>query len=190
MMKFKSYEAFEQDYKKYRYVDKVSSRYYPQHSLNEKELKSYYEQYVKKWHATSIKIKKTVKSTTSAKIQKDQKKEKSKDMLLYETVIRRDKTCRLLAILTPLEREIWKRHQNRLGHILDGAHVFGKGAYPWMRYEAKNIVLLNRFSHSCLDTGKSPIDGHQISFEEKEAWWQRIVGVEEWYFLERLACRA
>jgi hypothetical protein len=170
MEKFKSYEDFKDDYKDYHYINKVSNRYYPRKPLNEKQLQSYYLQYAKKWGKANSKV-----NSNSVN--------KSEDMLLYEKILERDKKCRLLSILTISERTIWNDHQNGLGSILDGAHVFGKGAYPWMRYELKNVVIINRFSHSCLDLNKSPVDGHSISTDEKIAWWKRIVG-DDYKYLE------
>jgi hypothetical protein len=45
-----------------------------------------------------------------------------------------------------------------------------------MRFVIDNVVLLNRISHGWLDSGKSPINGKSITVEEKQAWWERIVG--------------
>jgi hypothetical protein len=56
-----------------------------------------------------------------------------------------------------------------------------------MRYEPKNVITINRFSHSCLDLSKSPVDGHPISVDEKIKWWQRIIGKEDWDYLEELS---
>lgn len=174
MAKFKSFKEFEADYHEYNYIDKVSNRYYPLNSLNNKQIQRYYLQYVKKWNKANAKPETTPH-------------EKSADLLMYEMVLARDKHCRLLAVLSPSERAVWNEHQNGMGDILDGAHVFGKGAYPWMRYESRNIILVNRFSHSCLDLGKSPVDGHSVSAEEKQAWWQRIIGQEEWNYLNEFS---
>jgi hypothetical protein len=174
MVKFKSFDDFQSNYEKFHYVDKVSTRYYPSKPLNEKQIQRYYRQYIRKWNKAN--------SETDVAL-----REKSADLMVYEEVLARDKTCRLFAVLTFSEREAWNRRQGGVGGILDGAHVFGKGAYPWMRYESRNMVLVNRFSHSCLDLGKSPVDGHTISVEEKQMWWQRIIGKEEWDYLEELS---
>jgi hypothetical protein len=174
MGKFKSYEDFEADYEEYNYIDKVSDRYYPQKSLNRKQLQRYYLQYVKKW-----------KKAHGGGIQKDDKAQ-SDDSKLSAIVRERDGGCRLLKLLSLEEVSEWKRNQNGLGGILDVAHVFGKGAFPWMRYDDKNVVTLNRFSHNCLDAGKSPINGKQITDAQRNAWWQRIIG-NDWGYLKRKA---
>jgi hypothetical protein len=174
MGKFKSYEEFKDDYEEYHYIDKVSNRYYPQKPLNEKQLQSYYLQYAKKWDKANSRME--IRTT-----------DKSDDMLLYENILERDQGCRLLSVLTVSERIIWNDHQNGMGAILDGAHIFGKSAYPWMRYDPKNVITINRFSHSCLDLNKSPVDGHSISRNEKIEWWQRIIGKKNWEYLEELS---
>ncbi|MDR2407332.1 MAG: hypothetical protein LBE13_04365 [Bacteroidales bacterium] len=174
MERFKSYEDFKDDYEEHHYIDKVSNRYYPQKPLNTKQLQRYYLQYVRKWERANSKM-------------ESRPTNKSEDMVLYENILERDRGCRLLPVLTVSERAIWNDHQNGMGCILDGAHVFGKSAYPWMRYDSKNVVTLNRFSHSCLDLNKSPVDGHSISHNEKIIWWQRIIGKEDWNYLEELS---
>jgi hypothetical protein len=176
MAKFKNFEEFKEDYEEFHYIDKVSNRYYPAKPINEKQLQRYYLQYARKWDTANSK-------------KENKPNNKSEDMLLYEKILERDGGCRLLAVLNPAERVIWNSHQNGMGGILDGAHVFGKNAYPWMRYEPKNVVTVNRFSHSCLDLGKSPVDGYSISLEEKKIWWQRIIGKEDWEYLEELSHR-
>lgn len=176
MEKFKSYEDFKADYEKLRYIDKVSNRCYPQKPLNEKQIQRCYLQYVKKWNkAYAGGILERVKA-------------QSEDSKLSAFARERDGGCRLLKALSAEERAEWQKNQNGLGGILDAAHVFGKGAFPWMRFDEKNVVTLNRFSHSCLDNGKSPINGKAITDRLRKAWWKRIVG-DDWERLESLSFR-
>jgi hypothetical protein len=102
----------------------------------------------------------------------------TKDQIIRQECYKRDKSrCRLMGILTYAEmRELINNSIPLLLHKLDCAHVFGKNAYPKMRYVIDNVVLLNRVSHGWLDVGKSPINGKPITVEEKQAWWERIVG--------------
>jgi hypothetical protein len=172
--KFKSYEDFKDDYEKYHYIDKVSNRSYPQKPLNEKQLQRHYLRYVKKWN----------KAYGSGVL--EEVKEQSGDSKLSAFVRERDGGCRLLKSLSAEERAEWQENQNGLGGILDAAHVFGKGAFPWMRFDEKNVVVLNRFSHNCLDSGKSPINGKAITDVQRKAWWRRIAG-DGWEYLGRLA---
>jgi hypothetical protein len=171
-VKFKSLIEFKNDYEKKGFIDKVSTRYYPLKKLNPKQIQRYYLQYIKKWdkkYGGNI---------------LDEEKEQSEDSKLSAFVRERDSGCRLLKILTADELAEWEKNNNGLGNILDAAHVFGKNAFPWMRYNDRNVVTLNRFSHSCLDKGKSPINGKAILDEQQKAWWIRIIGKEEWDYLK------
>ncbi|MDR2408520.1 MAG: hypothetical protein LBE13_10495 [Bacteroidales bacterium] len=176
MAKFKNWGDFKSDYEEYHYIDKISNRYYPQKPLNEKQLKRYYLHYVKKWERAF-----------GNKIFKDAKVQ-SEDSKLSAIVRERDGGCRLLKLLSSEEISEWKKNQNGLGGILDVAHIFGKGAFPWMRFDEKNVVTLNRFSHNCLDNGKSPIDGKTITDSQRKLWWRRIAG-DDWEYLNSLFCR-
>jgi len=171
-MKFKSFDEFKKDYDKNGFIDKVSSRYYPLKvkKLNLKQINRYYLQYVKKWD-----------KVYGDNILKDQ--EQSEDAKLSIFVRERDGGCRLLKILSEEEINEWQRNQNGIGSTLDAAHVFGKNAFPWMRFDEKNVITLNRFSHSHLDTGHSPLNGKVISNAQRIEWWQRIVG-DDWKYLE------
>jgi hypothetical protein len=172
MEKFKSFDDFKEDYEEYHYIDKVSNRYYPPKLLTVKQLQRYYLQYAKKWERACDKGKKI-----------DEAKGQSLDSKLSAFVRKRDGGCRLLKILSSEEKSEWKKNQNGFGMILDAAHVFGKSAFPWMRFDDKNIVTLNRFSHNCLDTFKSPINGRPITDEQRKEWWRRITG-NDWEYLE------
>ena len=45
-----------------------------------------------------------------------------------------------------------------------------------MCYLDDNVILLNRKSHDWIDSGLSPITGKNISKEELEYFWIRIIG--------------
>jgi hypothetical protein len=176
MAKFKSYEDFKDDYEKYHYIDKVSNRYRPSKPLNDKQIQRYYSQYAKKW-------KKAYGDRSAGNI-----KSRPNDSRLSAFVRERDGGCRLLKLFSAEERAEWQKNHNGLGLILDAAHIFSKSAFPLMRFDEKNVVTLNRFSHNCLDTGKSPVNGKQITCDQKKAWWRRIAG-DDWEYLNSLLCR-
>ena len=171
MAKFKSFSEFKEDYENKGFIDKVSTRHYPLKELNPKQLQRYYLQYIKKWD----------KAYGGGIL--DEAKEQSEDSKLSEYVRERDGGCRIVKIFTQDELTEWNMNHNGLGRVLDAAHVFGKGAFPWMRLDKKNVVTLNRFSHACLDKGKSPVNGKIITEEQRIAWWRRIVGID-WDYLE------
>ena len=171
MVKFKSFSEFKLDFEEEGFIEKVNTRYYPLKKLNSKQLQRYYLQYVKKWdkaHAGNI---------------LEKSEEPSEDSRLSSLVRERDGGCRLLKILTKEELAEWKINNNGLGCILDAAHIFGKNTFPRMRFDEKNVVTLNRFSHSCLDTSKSPINGKAITDAQRKWWWQRIAA-SDWNYLE------
>ena len=171
MRKFKTFYEFQKEYLTTGCVDKVSYVYRPPKALSGKQLDRYYQQYFKKWNKA---------------VTKDQKKDnsQSEDSKLSAFVRKRDTGCRLLKVLPEENFKEWEDAHNGLGRILDAAHVFGKGAYPWMRYEKKNVVLLNRFSHNCLDQGKSPITGKPVTEKVRLLWWQAIVdNDQDWDYL-------
>jgi hypothetical protein len=176
MVKFNSLEKFKSDYEKFHYIDKLSTRYYPQKSLNEKQIQRYYSRYVNKWE-----------KAYRDEIQKNNKPQ-SDDSKLSAFARERDGGCRLLKVLSSEELSEWQKNQNGLGGILDAAHVFGKSAFPWMRFDERNVVTLNRFSHNCLDTCKSPVNGKAITDEQRKAWWRRIAR-GDWEYLNLLSCR-
>jgi len=167
----KSFSEFNKEYENRGFIDKISSRYYPLKRLNPKQVKRYYLQYVRKWekaHGAGV------PGTAVGQ---------SEDSKLSAFVRERDGGCRVLKILSEEELEEWRTNHNALGNILDAAHIFGKGAYPWMRFDDKNVVTLNRFSHNCLDNGKSPINGKSITDSERAGWWRRIAG-KDWEYLK------
>lgn len=166
MARFKSRGEFIEAYRSRGVIDKVSRVMRPPNPLNDRQLDRCYESYVRKW--------------TRADAKPRRGKSEAADAELSRLARERDGGCRLLAALTEDERAEWARHEGGLGWTLDAAHVFGKGAYPWMRLDPDNVVLLNRFSHRCLDTGLSPISARPISMDERRAWWRRIVGEERW----------
>ena len=176
MVKFKSFFEFKKDYEKYGFIDKVCTRYYSLKQLNFKQIQRYYLQYVKKWN----------KAYGEGIL--NNSKEQSEDSKLSALVRELDNGCRLLKVLTEDELAEWERNHNGLGGILDAAHIFSKSAFSWMRFDERNVVTLNRFSHDCLDRSKSPINGNILTDSQRKTWWQRIAG-DDWEYLELLSCQ-
>jgi hypothetical protein len=137
----------------------------PTKLLNDNQLKTQYETHIRKLERI-----KEGKAASASNITKDQ--------IIRQECQKRDRSrCRLMRILTCVEmRDLINNSIPLLLHKLDCAHVFGKNAYPKMRFVVDNVVLLNRVSHGWLDSGKSPINGKPITTEEKKVWWERIAG--------------
>lgn len=167
----KSFEQFEKDYRRTGFLDMGTCTRRPSKPLNDNQLQTAYKQYQHK-----VEVQKTKAASTS--------KGPSQDALVRMEIEARDGgRCRLLTILTRSEQQTLYENSAGIHKTLDAAHVFGKNAYPWMRFDPRNVMLLNRFSHNMLDTGKSPITGKMISADEHDYWWERIVGHDEWEYL-------
>lgn len=110
---------------------------------------------------------------------------------LKEKISKRDKnTCRLVRILTAQEFYLLlKKAPKKLIERLDHAHIFGVGSFPHMCYNDLNVVLLNRYSHENLDNCKDPLTGENITKEDRDEWWKRIVGENIFRDLEECSYR-
>jgi len=88
---------------------------------------------------------------------------------------------RLLRVLTMKEAlSLQKKAPAVLLKKLDVAHIFPVSLYPDIMYNDTNMVILNRYSHEALDNLRHPITGDAISYEERQEWWKRIAGQEQW----------
>jgi hypothetical protein len=164
--------SFEEYYEKYRTTGFLLSgkRFKkPEKNLNDNQLKTQYKLHIRKLE----KIEQTIEYA-----KENLPSDITKDQIIQQECLKRDRNrCRLMGILTYNEmRELVNNSIPLLLNKLDCAHVFGKNAYPKMRYVIDNVVLLNRVSHNWLDSGKSPINGKTITVEEKQVWWERIAG--------------
>lgn len=68
---------------------------------------------------------------------------------------------------------------------LDAAHIYPVSQYPGIMYNDANIVTLNRYSHDNLDNLRHPITGDPITYEERQEWWEKIAGPDQWASLEK-----
>lgn len=80
--------------------------------------------------------------------------------------------------------QILKKEGGFLLKTIDLAHVFPRSGYPFLKYDEENIVALNRYSHSCLDTMRDPVTGEPITKEQHKLYWIYIVGIERFTRLE------
>jgi 5-methylcytosine-specific restriction endonuclease McrA len=61
---------------------------------------------------------------------------------------------------------------------IDFCHYKSRGAYPELKYDSDNIILMNRFSHGLIDINKSPVTTKNINQDEWNYWWEFILGKE------------
>lgn len=108
---------------------------------------------------------------------------------LKEQVKKRDHGCRLIPLLSVKEFLIFQKNAKGKASHCDPAHVFGAGPFPHMIYMLENVVTLNRYSHDCLDNCQNPLTGERITREERDKWWERIVGVETYQHLLDISTR-
>jgi len=141
----------------------------PKHTLNERELKSRYEKYIK---------------SKKEKVQKG-----SWDDPLWQEVAdkvwKRDKgECRLLSKLKIDNPDLYlyfiKNNMKSLYTKLDLAHIIPRSQSAELYYEPTNLILLNRVSHSLLDSYHNPITGESINKVQRDEWWEYIIGNELW----------
>ena len=83
--------------------------------------------------------------------------------------------CRLSKIFPLKDSLILQKQAGPYIKTTDAAHIISVASNPKIMYESCNVVTLNRYSHTNLDSGRDPIDGHPITKEEVEDWWIRIL---------------
>ena len=177
MLDFEEYVNY---YKKYKRC--LGQMQNPKHTLNERELKSKYEKYCKSEQKREDKKNKLFeeKLLEEKEIPIDIKWEN-----VYTLVHKRDREyCRLKLILTKEELAELNKNPVNLLNQLDVAHIIPRSSSRKLYYELDNLVLLNRVSHSWIDTYKNPINGKPITREERKEWWVRIVGLQLYNYLE------
>jgi len=94
-------------------------------------------------------------------------------------VLERDKECLLFNILSVEEKKYLLKEQKDFTWLnkknVDCAHILSRSQYPKYIYVCDNIFLLGRLFHSRLDTYKNPLTGENISSEERDKWFERIM---------------
>lgn len=101
---------------------------------------------------------------------------------IQEIVNKRDSKCRVLPVLSVKEYGIIKYQLKGLSAILDCAHVISRAQAPQdeLYYNPDNIVLMSRMFHARLDTYKDPVTDKFLTKEQRNHWWERIVGKKMW----------
>jgi hypothetical protein len=142
----------------------------PKHTLNERELSTRYEKYVKAQNKKNTKVGKGT----------------FEDPLWIEvstTVHKRDKEqCRFLSKLKVDNPELYVYFiENNLSSLytkLDLAHIIPRSDSKALYYEPENLILLNRVSHSLIDMYHDPVTGKPITKQQREDYFRYIIGNE------------
>lgn len=82
---------------------------------------------------------------------------------------------RILYVVTAQEMFILRKNAGPLINTLDPAHFLPVGRYPELCYDKDNIITLNRYSHSMLDSMHDPITGKPINKEMQTKWWIKLL---------------
>lgn len=148
-------------------------------SLNDKQLESRFKDYEKSENKKLEAKKRHSKKANEKVIEKDLEWEK-----LLKIVHERDgNTCQLISKLQYCDLKILQENSGGLHRILDGAHILSRSTHPDLKYDPYNVILLNRASHSLLDSFHDPITGKSITEEEQTEWWIWIVGKSRYEYL-------
>lgn len=172
----------------YRRSGRCVNDFYPRKNpLNEKQLQSKYDKYVKSENKRVEALKRHLANAKEKEVSVDESYSKIREEVLKE----KGNECSLLVLLKYLKKyndiQLLKNNSNGLHKQIDVAHVFSRGSYPHLKYDKDNLVPLNRFSHSMLDQFRDPITGAQIDKYEHEIWWKIILGSEKYLALKEKA---
>lgn len=76
--------------------------------------------------------------------------------------------------------QVIRNNSNGMCNIIDVAHIFGRGAYPHLKYDPENCVCLNRYSHTFIDLYKDPFEGRfSLSKADRMYYFSWMVGEEK-----------
>lgn len=100
---------------------------------------------------------------------------------IKKAVRERDKnTDRILRILPYKDAIRLRQIGKTMSNVLDTCHIFPVSVYPELCYVIDNLILMNRASHTWIDSSRNPVTGEPMSLEETMTWWQNIAGPDQW----------
>lgn len=95
---------------------------------------------------------------------------------LKKEIIIRDQSCLFIKIATYEELKILEKIEGWwLQKFVDGAHIISRAEAPFQIYNINNVILLNRYIHSCLDKFINPLTNEFMGIEGKALWFTRIM---------------
>ena len=104
--------------------------------------------------------------------------------LRKQCLVRDNGQCRFFSIMTEEEKKLIRPHLWGDFKTLDGCHCISRSASVKLKYEIRNVYILYRRIHFCLDNCLDPFSGRSITKEERDNIWIRIIGVNEWGWLQ------
>ena len=148
---------------------------------------SCYKKYQKQADKENQKIQEEFEKEFDYDVEVENAKDDKWELVRHNIRWRDNNECQLLKKLTEPTRQLFNTKANpSLINELDPAHYLSRGSYPDYKYLEDNIILLNRQSHSWLDTMCSPVTGKSISKAEWHWWWEFILGQERKHKLDKL----
>ena len=183
----KDFTEFEEFYRIHgRCMNDIQPRKNP---LNEAELRTRYKQYCKSEQlrldrvATGFKKASNKRYSTTKEDIIDDRWER-----VREIVLKRDSyECCLMNLVNYYDDYLLMvKNGGSYIKIIDVAHVLSRSTYPKLKYEPDNLVCLNRYSHSLMDTSCDPITGEPITFVETMSLWVDILGKSQYNRLLQL----
>lgn len=182
-----NYEQFQKFYREKGYLPNDVGR--RKNSLNEKQLQTRFKKYQKQQDHRRKKLSESLKKERkrSYEVKVDGRWEVVKNQMDLNN-------CLLIQRLKedPGGKEVLDVLMKLGGGFLktiDPAHVISRSQAPHLKYESKNVVPLNRYSHSMLDTMRDPIYGNPLTKDKRDEWWEFIVGETQWAELQEMKRR-
>lgn len=90
----------------------------------------------------------------------------------------RDSGCRVWQCLTQNERALvlasFYDQMMMFQGVDDAAHIKPRSTHPELYYDLDNLLRINRYFHTLLDTYRNPISQMPMSKEEHDMWFRRI----------------
>lgn len=164
-----TYREFSDYYYKYgKCINDINKR---SKELNNAQLHSRYEAYIRSFHKKENRLKRYQENCTKKELKIDSRWEAIKK-LVYS---RDHSTCQFYSKLSYEDKKIVDKQLFSDVKVLDICHIFPRSISKEAKYDIDNVVLMMRFFHSRIDQHKHPITGKPINNEEIEDIWRFIV---------------
>lgn len=114
----------------------------------------------------------------SNKISEKQKENNAKWQAVRKQLFERDKACRVWMCLSQTEKalilSVYLDQISMFKNMDDAAHIKARSTHPELYYDLDNLLRINRYFHTLLDTHRDPVTQISITAEQREDWFTRI----------------